>query len=52
MLGVGDEAASADYLSQAAKVAASGWMVDSTNEQLAALRVYLADSPLKWVRAD
>lgn len=52
MLGVGDEAASADYLAQAAKVAASGWMVDSTNEQLAALRVYLGDSPLKWIKAD
>ena len=52
MLGVGDETASADYLAQAEKVAASGWMVDSTKEQLAALRVYLADSPLKWIKAD
>ncbi len=51
MLGVGDEAASADYLAQAANVAASPWMVDSTNEQLSALRVYLADSPLKWIKA-
>jgi hypothetical protein len=50
MLGVGDETASADYLAQAAEVAASSWMVDSTNEQLTALRVYLADSPLKWVK--
>ena len=50
-LGVGDEAVSADYLAQAATVAAGTWMADSTNEQLPALRAYLADSPLKWIKA-
>jgi len=49
-LGVGDEAQSADYLAQAAAVAAGTWMADSTNEQLPALRAYLADSPLKWIK--
>ena len=50
-LGVGDEALSAAYLAQAASVAAGTWMADSTNEQLSALRAYLADSPLKWIKA-
>lgn len=50
-LGVGDEALSVDYLAQAAQVAAGTWMADSTNEQLPALRAYLADSPLKWIKA-
>ena len=50
-LGVGDEALSADYLAQATAVAAGTWMADSTNEQLPALRAYLADSPLKWIKA-
>lgn len=50
-LGVGDDALSADYLAQATAVAAGTWMADSTNEQLPALRVYLADSPLKWIKA-
>lgn len=50
-LGVGDEALSVDYLEQAAQVAAGTWMADSTNEQLPALRAYLADSPLKWIKA-
>ena len=50
-LGVGDEATSADYLAQATALAAGTWMADSTNEQLPALRAYLADSPLKWIKA-
>ena len=50
-LGVGDDALSADYLAQATALAAGTWMADSTNEQLPALRVYLADSPLKWIKA-
>lgn len=50
-LGMGDEARSADFLAQAAQVAAGTWMADSTNEQLPALRGYLADSPLKWIKA-
>ncbi len=49
-LGVGDEALSAQYLDQAAKLAAGTWMADSTNEQLPALRAYLADSPLKLIK--
>ena len=50
-LGVGDDALSAHFLAQATAVAAGTWMADSTNEQLPALRVYLADSPLKWIKA-
>jgi MAP3K TRAFs-binding domain len=49
-LGVGDETLSAQYLDQAAKIAAGTWMADSTNEQLPALRAYLADSPLKLIK--
>ena len=48
--GVGDEALSTQYLDQAAKIAAGTWMADSTNEQLPALRAYLADSPLKLIK--
>jgi tetratricopeptide (TPR) repeat protein len=51
-LGLGDEALSADYLAQAAQVATAAWMTDSTRTQLQALRAYLADSPLKWIKAD
>ena len=49
-VGIGDEALSAQYLDQAAKIAAGTWMADSTNEQLPALRAYLADSPLKLIK--
>jgi tetratricopeptide (TPR) repeat protein len=49
-LGVDNEALAADYLAQSATVAAGTWMADSTHEQLPALRAYLADSPLKWIK--
>jgi len=39
------EALSAQNLALAATVAPVDWMLDSTNEQLAKLRRYLADSP-------
>jgi tetratricopeptide (TPR) repeat protein len=49
-VGIGDEASSAQHLDQAAKIATGTWMADSTNEQLPALRAYLADSPLKLIK--
>jgi hypothetical protein len=50
-LGLGDEALAAQHVALAAPIAPEAWMPDSTNEQLAKLRRYLADSPLKHLPA-
>jgi hypothetical protein len=52
-LGVGDVAAAQQKLQEAfAPASTAQWMKDSTREQMDKLRQLLADSPLKYVRAD
>lgn len=51
-LGMGDEANADKSLQEAAALASAGWMKDSTQEQVNKLRALLADSPLKYVKAD
>lgn len=51
-LGVGDEANAQKQLQEAAAVASADWMKESTTEQMGKLRDLLADSPLKYVKAD
>jgi len=46
-VGLGDEALAAQHLAVATAAAPEAWMPKSTNDQLAKLRKYLADSPLK-----
>ncbi|HST52195.1 MAG TPA: TRAFs-binding domain-containing protein [Pyrinomonadaceae bacterium] len=52
MLGVGDEVGARQKLDEASAVASGQWMKESTQEQLDKLRRLLADSPLKYVKAD
>ncbi|MDQ3803932.1 MAG: DUF4071 domain-containing protein [Acidobacteriota bacterium] len=49
---LGDEARAQDYLRQAYALNPTEWMKSSTEEQLKNLRELLADSPLKYVKAD
>lgn len=51
-LGVGDEANAQRKFEEAAATASASWMKESTREQMDKLRRLLADSPLKYVRAD
>lgn len=51
-LGVGDEERAAQKLQEAFAVASAQWMKDSTQEQMDRLRVLLADSPLRHIKAD
>jgi tetratricopeptide (TPR) repeat protein len=50
-LGIGDRAASEEWLARASQVSASDWMRQSTAEQLAALAQLLEPSPLKMIQA-
>jgi MAP3K TRAFs-binding domain len=49
-LGIGDEAGARQKLDEA--VASADWMKESTREQMDKLRTLLADSPLKYLKAD
>lgn len=51
-LGLGDETNADKSLQEAAAIASAGWMKDTTTEQMNKLRALLADSPLKYVKAD
>jgi hypothetical protein len=51
-LGIGDDARARQKLDEAVAVASAPWMRDSTQEQMDKLRGLLADSPLKFVRAE
>jgi hypothetical protein len=51
-LGVGDESNADKSLRDAAAVASSDWMKESTTEQINKLRALLKDSPLKYVKAE
>jgi hypothetical protein len=51
-LGVGDETAAQQKLQEAFAVAPAQWMRDSTQEQMDKLRALLADSPLKYLKAE
>jgi hypothetical protein len=51
-LGVGDEAAARQKFQEASSVASAEWMKDSTQDQMDKLRRLLADSPLKYVKAE
>jgi hypothetical protein len=51
-LGVGDDAGARQKFEEATADASAGWMKESTQEQMDKLRALLADSPLKYVRAD
>ena len=51
-LGVGDEAAAQQKLDEAFAIASAPWMKETTQEQMEKLRGLLADSPLKYVKAD
>lgn len=51
-LGAGDEANAKQKFDEAAAIASADWMTDSTKEQMDKLRALLADSPLKYVKAD
>jgi hypothetical protein len=51
-LGIGDEVNADETFKKAADAASAGWMKDSTQEQMDKLRALLADSPLKYVKAD
>jgi hypothetical protein len=51
-LGVGDEANADKTFQEAAAVASADWMKESTTEQMDKLRALLADSPLKFVKAE
>jgi len=50
-LGLGSEEQAAQTLTEASAVASAPWMNESTTEQLDKLRVLLADSPLRFIRA-
>jgi hypothetical protein len=50
-LGLGSEEQAAATLTEASAVASAPWMNESTTEQLDKLRVLLADSPLRFIRA-
>ena len=50
--GVGDEANAEKKLREAEAVAPAGWMKQSTQEQLEKLRALLADSPLRYIKAE
>jgi hypothetical protein len=51
-LGAGDEANADKSFQEAAAAASADWMKESTTEQMNKLRALLADSPLKYVKAD
>lgn len=51
-LGLGDEAGAQQKFQEASAVASTSWMKDSTQEQMDKLRPLLADSPLKYIKAD
>jgi hypothetical protein len=51
-LGIGDDERAESKLHEAFAVASAQWMRDSTQEQVDKLRRLLADSPLKFVRAE
>ena len=51
-LGIGDQAGTDRALGEAFKIASAKWMKDSTEDQMNKLRGLLADSPLRFVRAD
>jgi hypothetical protein len=51
-LGIGDDERAARTLQEAFAVASAQWMKDSTQEQMDKLRGLLADSPLKFLRAE
>lgn len=52
LLGAGDGAAAAEKLREADALNPPQWMKDSTREQMDKLRRLLANSPLKYIRAD
>ena len=51
-LGIGDQPAADRALSDAFKITSAQWTQESTEDQMKKLRVLLADSPLRFVRAD
>jgi hypothetical protein len=51
-LGMGDEANADKTFQEAAAISSAVWMKESTTEQMDKLRALLADSPLKYVKAD
>jgi tetratricopeptide (TPR) repeat protein len=50
--GIGDAAEAEKWFSEAAEGAPEAWMLEATKEQMDKLRALLADSPLKYVKAD
>lgn len=51
-LGMGDQAGSDRTLEDAFKIASAQWMKDTTQDQMNKLRALLANSPLRFIRAD
>ena len=51
-VGLGDEDEAEKKLEEASALASAAWMTDSTREQMDKLRALLADSPLKYVKAE
>jgi hypothetical protein len=51
-LGIGDQAGTDRALGEAFKIASKPWMKESTEDQMKKLRGLLADSPLRFVRAN
>ena len=51
-LGMGDQAGTDRALGEAFKIASKPWMKESTEDQMKKLRGLLADSPLRFVRAN
>ena len=51
-LGMGDQAGSDRTLEDAFKIASAQWMKDTTKDQMNKLRALLANSPLRFIRAD
>jgi hypothetical protein len=51
-VGLEDEARGEAQLAAAYEAAPESWMADSTREQIGKLKMLLADSPLKYIRAD
>jgi hypothetical protein len=51
-LGMGDQAGADRTIADAFKIASAQWMKDSTEDQMNKLRGLLANSPLRFIRAD
>lgn len=50
--GIGDDAPGQQHLDEALALPVPDWMKESTQEQLAKLKPLLADSPLKYIKAE